>query len=645
VRGISVGPDEGITIVGYTSENIRFAVGEPNETVLAMGSGLRAGLVVRYDGQGGFAWVRQIAGSNQEQALGCAAHADGSVSVCGYLTSATILGAGEPTEVTIPVPVPGAGAPFFARYEADGQLRFAFSPTYPPNGLALDVEALPGGAALVLGVGGGVLDHGGPNETTVGGYWVAAYTATGALLWARRVHDGISTPGMRLSVADDSSFAIAGNARLGVVAPGTPFEESLPNRDAPLLVRFDAAGQYLWHRVGQSPLDLPPFADVQLGPDGSATVLTAVTAAHPVSFDDGDGGTVTVSDQSDNISQVLLRYDSHGDLQWVNPSTGGGYAFGTALAVLPDASVAVLGNASTSAPAILGAGQPCEEAIGGQGGPHNGYLARYTADGALAWAETSYARFDDSMLGVGPEGELVLASRANASPPMRIPGTPDGVFSYLPPSHLMRNYLVRYQPTDVVPVPVTLACVGDTYVRQGHPNQNQGAETYMRVRANGHNRALVAFDQGAIEDAVGGTPVVSAKLRLYIVDNRDNWGDGRMVSVHRMTTRWTEEAATWNCPDDQDLGNGKPDGDEWAMNGGGSGWPFLITPTGSVLHTEGLLGWIEFDVTADVQAFLGGTADNFGWILKKDEEGQPGRVDYTSREAGAYGPELLLTFE
>ncbi|MCI0423086.1 MAG: hypothetical protein L0312_28325, partial [Acidobacteria bacterium] len=84
-------------------------------------------------------------------------------------------------------------------------------------------------------------------------------------------------------------------------------------------------------------------------------------------------------------------------------------------------------------------------------------------------------------------------------------------------------------------VPTTLTPIADTYIKQGTPNQNQGTEAMLQVRALGNNRALVRFDQSAIASAIGTGTLGSAKLRLYIVSNANNWGSGgRVVNVHRM---------------------------------------------------------------------------------------------------------------
>jgi hypothetical protein len=66
---------------------------------------------------------------------------------------------------------------------------------------------------------------------------------------------------------------------------------------------------------------------------------------------------------------------------------------------------------------------------------------------------------------------------------------------------------------------VTLNATADTYLRHGAPSQSQGDQGFLRVKASGHNRALVRFDQGAIATAVGAGPVLSAMLELNIERN------------------------------------------------------------------------------------------------------------------------------
>ena len=91
---------------------------------------------------------------------------------------------------------------------------------------------------------------------------------------------------------------------------------------------------------------------------------------------------------------------------------------------------------------------------------------------------------------------------------------------------------------------VTLEAIGDTYLRSGSPNQNQGSEAVLKIRASGNNRSLVIFDQSEIESAVGTNILVSAALELW-VESAGSWGgSGRTVDAHRLSEAWTELGAT-----------------------------------------------------------------------------------------------------
>jgi hypothetical protein len=184
---------------------------------------------------------------------------------------------------------------------------------------------------------------------------------------------------------------------------------------------------------------------------------------------------------------------------------------------------------------------------------------------------------------------------------------------------------------------------GDTYLRSGNPNTNEGAALFLRVRPTGDNRALLRFDESDLVTAIGSGTLVSAQLELTIVDNADNWGpSGRTIDAHRLTQAWTELGATWNCANDTDPGNPVPDcpTEAWEMSTTGPN-PWLMPTTTTVLMTNGLRGVVTFDVTADVAAFLSGAASNYGWVLKRTDEGPSGSVDFGSRESGVV-PRLAL---
>lgn len=194
-------------------------------------------------------------------------------------------------------------------------------------------------------------------------------------------------------------------------------------------------------------------------------------------------------------------------------------------------------------------------------------------------------------------------------------------------------------------VDTALVALADTYVLSEFPNVNRGADTSLWLSDPG-KRPLVRFDQAQMAAAVGTGTLAAARLELTITDALPGgWGAGRPVDVHRLTQAWTELGATWHCADDLDPGNTVPDCPEaaWEMGAAGPN-PFIATPTDSVTITNGLSGVVELDVTADVAAFLAGSAENHGWLVKARDESLTGHVIFRSRE-NASPPRLVLTVQ
>ncbi|MCI0489398.1 MAG: hypothetical protein L0229_22625, partial [Blastocatellia bacterium] len=132
-----------------------------------------------------------------------------------------------------------------------------------------------------------------------------------------------------------------------------------------------------------------------------------------------------------------------------------------------------------------------------------------------------------------------------------------------------------------------------------------------------------------------------------------------LVDAHRLLVDWAEgngrnsvmagggpgfrgtgEGVTWECAKDTNISNHAPDcAMQW--NGG----DFAVAATASTLHTNNQTGDVSWDVTADL---LGGAS--YGWLIKKQVEGQNGQVRYYSREGASLAgnanlaPRLVLVY-
>jgi VCBS repeat protein len=202
------------------------------------------------------------------------------------------------------------------------------------------------------------------------------------------------------------------------------------------------------------------------------------------------------------------------------------------------------------------------------------------------------------------------------------------------------------------PSPIELTAIADSFLRQGAPDTNEGANDSLRIQSSGKNRVLVRFDLSG----VGTGRLRRATLVLTIGQLTDNWGSsGRPISAHRLFDPWIEGngwtvggntrgsgfGVTWDCASDLEIANQAPDCPlQWA------GGRFAASTGAAVVHTIGLSGTVSWDVTGDI---LAGAA--YGWLIKKDEEGQAGKVEYVSREGAlaagmpAWAPRLVLEFE
>lgn len=215
----------------------------------------------------------------------------------------------------------------------------------------------------------------------------------------------------------------------------------------------------------------------------------------------------------------------------------------------------------------------------------------------------------------------------------------------------------------------TLLASADAFVRAGDPNANQGARSYLRISTTGNNRALVRFDQSQLVAVIGTGKLVSATLKLDVLQSSGWRRAGRTISVHRLLSDWIEgngsntrgkgmsfrrgagPGATWNCAIDSNIANHRKDcsgATEWEMGKlnqrSGSTHPWVDAATATATIRPNQSGSLSFDVTADVVAFFSHEAANSGWIVKTDVGSRPGRVRFSSRETGS-GPKLVVVVQ
>jgi len=180
-----------------------------------------------------------------------------------------------------------------------------------------------------------------------------------------------------------------------------------------------------------------------------------------------------------------------------------------------------------------------------------------------------------------------------------------------------------------------LVDVSDTWTDEANPTQNRGNDTTVSVYpvTNKRHRSLLQFDLSQIP---AGACVGSATLQLTLVSVGTS---SRTYGVYRVTQSWTE-------------GNGlNNSGATWATRNGVTPWTApggdAVTTATAVAATGITAGaTLQWDVTADVAAFIADAVPNEGWLLKDANEGTGTQFRFASREGSPSPsvPHLELAF-
>ncbi len=199
---------------------------------------------------------------------------------------------------------------------------------------------------------------------------------------------------------------------------------------------------------------------------------------------------------------------------------------------------------------------------------------------------------------------------------------------------------------------LTLQATQDSFLSSLAQNLNLGGDRELEVQTIGNNRTLVAFNVSGVSRE----GLIKATLVLTIKSKPIFWKpSGSLVLAYPLLHPWAEgmgsnlikrssgPGVTWNCATDQNIQNLKMDcSGEERWNGG----RFGAASGPGVVHTNGLMGEVVWDVTADLVA-----GAELGWLLKKENERELGFVQYYSKEGAAaagkpaWGPRLVLEYE
>ncbi|MDO6440946.1 VCBS domain-containing protein [Marinobacter sp. 2_MG-2023] len=162
----------------------------------------------------------------------------------------------------------------------------------------------------------------------------------------------------------------------------------------------------------------------------------------------------------------------------------------------------------------------------------------------------------------------------------------------------------------------------DTYVDDNSDETNYGSSQFLIVDKSGggvgDQRTLVQFDLSTIP---AGSTITSATLYLTAVDITGSL----TVSAYQVTEAWVGNTVTYDT---------QP-GHENGASSGFNAWAGQIVDGQPVDH--------DWDITSLVQAWVDGTASNYGVLLGSEESGDE-QVQYYSSESGN-SPRLEVIYD
>ena len=261
------------------------------------------------------------------------------------------------------------------------------------------VAGLPDGTSLVSGMfqGTATFGAGEPHETTLtsagdSDMFVAKYNRDGALIWAKRAGGAQSEWAAGIALVADGSAFVTGpfgmyGTPVGYTATfgaGEPNEAMLTSagEDDIFVAKYNPDGTLAWaKRAGGASNDAG--YDIAALPDGTTLVtgrFSGMLGNGTATFGAGEPNETTLS-AFEGYHLFVAKYNANGTLAWATRAGGEGHA----VAALTQMGAVLTGQFRYEA--TFGPGEPNETTLTAD--EWGIFVARYNADGTLAWARYS----------------------------------------------------------------------------------------------------------------------------------------------------------------------------------------------------------------------------------------------------------------
>ncbi|QOY94533.1 DNRLRE domain-containing protein [Massilia sp. UMI-21] len=243
--------------------------------------------------------------------------------------------------------------------------------------------------------------------------------------------------------------------------------------------------------------------------------------------------------------------------------------------------------------------------------------ARYLAEAGLQLAKWQNERLGcKSQRGFGtvdlPGGRIVSGTMDEGGGQLAISLTATTATGAV--NQVAGRRLRMHRVNDPTELAIKRSDIDDTFIREGYPGQGKGK--YLET-TDDQAHGLVEFHfPKELNDAV----VLQADFRLTQVDSKSAQ-PARALALHRVTSDWKEDDATWTAP--------------WSTAGG----DYVARPAASTV----IAGNAEYSwrIDALVEGWVNKTVPNYGILLKPT-----GLLEarFASHEENANQPQLLLRY-
>ena len=338
VAAVAPYSDGSFVVAGGFSDTGVFGPGEAGQTTLyepvPPSGGIYWGgmFLARFNANGTLAWAKRAGGTKQSIMNDAIAFDDGTIIATGYFDTSAVFGPGEANQTTLT----GKQEGFLAKYASTGSLLWVNRLASTGNSHG---EVLARTSPTTFVVGGGFNDNvkfdsgqtsGDPVLYTAKaadvGTFLAKYTTSGVLVWAKRASDSGYVHRGQLAGNQDDLYLTGSFERTVTFGPGqakavalspTPGTNGGIDHDDIFVAKFSSTtGNLVWVRTAGGPSSMESGDGLTLLADG--TVLVAGVYAGKASF----GSPAQTLSSVGGRDVFLARYNGDGTL--VGLRSGGG---------------------------------------------------------------------------------------------------------------------------------------------------------------------------------------------------------------------------------------------------------------------------------------------------------------------------------